>query len=344
MKITKKKLDDIKRCYVTSSISYDNKQHFIFSSEDPNVGCKSFSGDDFQIKEEIWKEPGGCMSIIPIPGKEKEILAIQEFYLKVSPSLSKLVWGKKIEDKWEFQDVLDLPYLHRFDLYKVDNKVYFIGATIATSKEHKEDWTVPGRIYVGEIPDNLEEGIKVEIIKDGLYRNHGYCGDVNEKGIPCGYFGSDEGIYKVEPPTNGETKWKIDKILNGTIGEIAIIDIDGDNEKEIMTIEPFHGNEIHIYKSIKDKWERVYTYENEIEFAHSLTSGTLRGVPSFIAGVRRKDAELFCVQYNNGKFITNVIDKGVGPANLFLVNQKHRDLILSANHTANEAAIYVITD
>lgn len=45
-------------------------------------------------KQNVWTIPGGCMSIVPIPGKEKEFLAVQEFYLKVTPSLAKIVWGK----------------------------------------------------------------------------------------------------------------------------------------------------------------------------------------------------------------------------------------------------------
>jgi len=50
------------------------------------------------------------------------------------------------------------------------------------------------------------------------------------------------------------------------------------------------------------------------------------------------------VQFVNGKYETTLIDKGVGPANLNVVNLKDRDLIHSSNHTQNEAAVYVITD
>ncbi len=42
MKITKKKLDDIKRCYAVSSMYYDDVNHYIFASEDPDVICESF--------------------------------------------------------------------------------------------------------------------------------------------------------------------------------------------------------------------------------------------------------------------------------------------------------------
>ncbi|MEG0576931.1 MAG: hypothetical protein RR500_03675 [Bacilli bacterium] len=341
MNIEKKKLADIERCYCASNIEINGKNHPVFASEDPNVGCIMFSGKEFEHQEIIWKEAGGCMSIIPIPNTQGEFLAIQEFYLKVSPSHSKIVWGKYTENGFIVKDILCLPFIHRFDIYEKNGINYFIGATIATSKENKEDWSVPGRIYVGTLPKDLREGIEIEILIDGLYKNHGYWHDNEEE---CGYFGSNQGIIKVTPPKDKKDLWKSEKIMEGQISEIAVIDIDCDGEKEIMTIEPFHGSDIHIYKKINGVYQVVYTYSNEIEFAHALVGGYLRKIPTFIAGVRRKDAELFYVQYVDGKFITKVIENGVGPANLLIVNEKDHDIIIAANHTKNEAAIYIVKD
>ena len=132
------------------------------------------------------------------------------------------------------KDVLQLPYIHRFDIYHKNGVNYFIGATIATAKQNKEDWSVPGRIYVGELPEDLNEGIQIEVLMDGLYRNHGYYRDAQHT---CGYFGSDQGIVKVTPPAHRGGQWQVEYVLSGTIGEIAVLDIDGDGEQEIMTIE-----------------------------------------------------------------------------------------------------------
>ena len=93
MKIEKIHLDDMKRCYCASNITFDNENHILLASEDPDVACNMYNTKDFTKKQNVWTKPGGCMSIIPIPGKEREFIAVQEFYLKVSPSLSKLVWG-----------------------------------------------------------------------------------------------------------------------------------------------------------------------------------------------------------------------------------------------------------
>ena len=343
MKIEKIHLDDIKRCYCASSIYMNQENHLLYASEDPNVICEMFSGKNFERKKVVWKEAGGCMSIIPIPNKENEFLAVQEFYLKVSPSLAKIVWGKYDEEKgWVVKDVLHLPYIHRFDIYRQDGINYFIGATIATSKENKEDWSVPGRIYVGVLPQDPSHGIDLTILCDGLYRNHGYWHG-KENGIDTGYFGSDQGILKIVPPLKQGESWSVEKILDGQIGEVATIDLDQDGELDLMTIEPFHGDTIKIYKKIEGNYQEVYRYDHKIDFAHTLVGCRLAGLNTFLAGVRREEAELFYVQYVDGKFVTEVIEKGVGPANLCVVNEEDRDLIVAANHTKNEAAVYVVT-
>ena len=342
MKIEKVHLDDIKRCYCASNLYMNGENHILLASEDPNVGCYMYHGDTFEQKEDVWKEAGGCMSIIQIPGKENEMLAVQEFYLKVSPSLSKIVWGRYVEGKgWTCKDVLSLPYIHRFDIYHEHGVNYFIGATIAESKVDKNDWSKAGKIYVGVLPEDPSQGIDLQILKEGLYRNHGYWHGY-EDGHNVGYFGSDQGILKVSPPREKNASWSYETILEGKIGEIATVDIDQDGIEEIMTIEEFHGNQIKIYKKLDGKYREVYKYDGIIDFAHTLVGTTLAGVPTFLAGVRREDAELCYVQYIDGTFVSNVIEKGIGPANLCVVHEKDRDLIVAANHSANEAAVYIV--
>lgn len=344
MKIEKIHLDDMKRCYCASNIMFDQENHILLASEDPDVACNMYNTSDFKEKKNVWTKPGGCMSIIPIPGKEREFIAVQEFYLKVSPSLSKLVWGKYNENnEWEFKDVVALPYCHRFDIYQKDGVNYLIVATIAESKKDKNDWSKPGKIYAGILSDDPSQGVELEVLQDGLFRNHGYW-HAKENGEDVGYFGSDQGILRVKPLGNGE--WEKTVILEGSIGEIATIDIDGDQEDEIMTIEPFHGDTIKIYKKIDGSYQEVYRYANKIDFAHTLVGAKLAGKNTFLAGVRREEAELFYVQYDqaNDQFKTTVIEKGVGPANLCVVNEKDRDLIVAANHTKNEAAVYIVTE
>ena len=47
-----------------------------------------------------------------------------------------------------------------------------------------------------------------------------------------------------------------------------------------------------------------------------------------------KDCELFVVTYEDGEYKVTMVDKGVGPANLCVVHEDNRDIIVGANHTA----------
>ena len=105
MKIEKIYLDYIKRCYSASHMFIDEKLYVFLASEDPESVCYSYTGEDFNERETVWDDRGGCMSIIPFENRKGEFLAVNEFYLKVTPSLSKIVWGKKTEDGWEIKDL-----------------------------------------------------------------------------------------------------------------------------------------------------------------------------------------------------------------------------------------------
>ena len=341
MKVQKIHLDEMYRCYATSAITLDDQLHLFYASEEKDYPCFAYSGKDFKDKKVIWEKGGGTMSMIPIPGRKNQFLAVNGFYLKETPSGAHLTWVTYDKQAgFILKDILHLPYLHRFDLYESKGKVYFIGATIAESKEHKEDWSKAGKIYVAELPQDLNQELHLKVIAEGMFHNHGYTRSLQNDG---GYFTSDQGIFKVTVPDH-LGNWKVEQILNKPVGEIAVIDIDNDGQEEVMTIEPFHGNVIKIYKKINGVYKDVYSYPYVIDFAHTLVGAKIRGVNSFIGGVRRESSDLFMVQFIKGKFETTLIDKGVGPANLNVVNLEECDLIHSSNHTQNEAAVYVITD
>ena len=126
MKIEKMHLDDIVRCYCASHIVIDGQFYALFASENPESECYSYTGENFEKKETVWNDRGGCMSIIPFEDRSGEFLAVTEFYLKVTPSLAKIVWGRKTENGWEIKDLFSLPYLHRFDIYHINGVDYII--------------------------------------------------------------------------------------------------------------------------------------------------------------------------------------------------------------------------
>lgn len=341
MKVEKIVIDSVKRCYSVQEIKLGDENYFFFASEDPFVGASLYKESNPQEKIECWKEPGGCMSLIPY--QKDKFFAVQDFYLKVSPSLSKLVVGEYKESGLEIKDLLHLPYLHRFDIFHQDDADYLLCATVAESKENKEDWSKAGKIYGAQIPEDLSQGIQLEVLQDGLFRNHGYS-RCEEEGRDCGVIASDQGIHRVFPPKKVGEQWEIQKVLDDVqVSEAVFLDIDGDGKKEMMTIEPFHGNQMKIYKLQEGHYVCDYIYPNKIDFAHALVAGTVLGQPTFIAGVRREDAELVLVQKVNGQYCETIVDTQGGPANLKLVHRDNEDYILAANHTQNEAVLYKLS-
>jgi hypothetical protein len=339
VKIIKKHLDEMYRAYSASSMEIDGELNLFVASEEKGYPCYSYSGKNFNHRHTVWDNGGGCMSIIPIPNRKNEFLAVRDFYLKETPSGARLVWGHLVDGEWVIETVIKLPYLHRFDVWDVDGEIYVVGATIADIKTAKDDWSHSGTIYYGKLPEVPTEGLDLKVLKKGLFKNHGYTRHMVD-GKPRGTFGCDQGVFEVIPSKNEE--WQVNQLMEGNISEVAWCDIDSDGKDELMTIEPFHGNSMKIYKYIDGKYTEIYTYPYEIDFAHTLVGTTLCGVPSFVGGIRRVDSELFYIQWVDGKCQETIIEKGAGPANVAVINLKDCDLIVSANHTKNEAAVYTV--
>ena len=78
MKIEKKYLDEMKRCYCASNISFDGENHVLLASEDPEVACNMYYGKDFEKKQNVWTIPGGCQSF-QFQEKRRNLLQYRNF-------------------------------------------------------------------------------------------------------------------------------------------------------------------------------------------------------------------------------------------------------------------------
>lgn len=63
---------------------------------------------------------------------------------------------------------------------------------------------------------NPSKGVELEILVDGLYRNHGFW-QTKKGGKDVGYFGSDQGILRVSAPEKRGGQWKTELIMEGHI-------------------------------------------------------------------------------------------------------------------------------
>jgi hypothetical protein len=244
---------------------------------------------------------------------------------------------------YEVTDILYLPYIHRFDLLTVGARHYFIGATLATVKAARDDWSSPGKIWVGEYTG--PGPLRIRALKDGLSRNHGYS-RLARDGVTHGLVTCEEGAFAVTPPPRPDDDWRIRQFMDWPISDIAAIDIDGDGEPEFATIEPFHGQYFRVYKKIGGRFVQVFEHPEVSEFYHVVVGATLSGEPVFIGGCRRGKQQLFYVRAKRKtplELEAVLIEAGVGPSNACVVHESGRDIIVAANREKAEAALYFVT-
>lgn len=343
MKFDKRVLAQLDRCYSTNSIVVDGQTRILLASEGKSP-CLAWAGPDYQQAQTVWEGPGGTMSIVPIPGTNGEFLAVQGFFRMFDCEEAKVVHVRPQADGgYAVRDVLALPYIHRFDLLSVGGRHWFIGCTLATTKATKDDWSNPGKIWIGEW--NGQEIAGLRVLKDGLTKNHGYSRLVQD-GVPRGLVTCEEGAFAVTPPLSTGGEWSIEQFMDWPISDISAIDIDGDGELEYATIESFHGNFFRVYKKIDGAFERIYEHPETTEFYHVVVGATLAGTPVFVGGCRRGKQQLFVV-HAAGKsplrLEATLIEEGVGPSNAYVLNEAGRDILVSANREIGQAALYFVS-
>ncbi|HZK70710.1 MAG TPA: hypothetical protein VFD03_04200 [Clostridia bacterium] len=341
MNINKRVLGNVDMVYATAIMNIKGQLNYIVASEGQN-SCIAYNSDSFE-KQTVWDSPGGTMNIVPIPGREDEFIATQKFFPIFDAKESKIVYAKLDNcNRWDIQPIMNIPYLHRFDIFELKGELHFIGCTLCSSKETKDDWSNPGKVYVGKLSNNIVEPFELTIIIGEITKNHGFC-STEWKGRKSYIVTGVEGAYVIYVPDN-EKDWEYEKILDHEVSDIAVVDIDGDGNMEIATIEPFHGNKAVIYKNISEKWMSIY--ECELEFGHVVWGGNILNKPSFIIGERKGSTKLICVQMKESleeDYAEYLIDNTGGTSNISVVHQLGKDIILAANREIGEVAIYELT-
>ena len=145
----------------------------------------------------------------------------------------------------------------------------------------KDDWSSPGKIWVGEYTG--VGPLQITVLKDGLTKNHGYSRLVQDS-VMRGLVTCEEGAFEVTPPQTPEGEWVVRQFMDWPISDISAIDIDGDGELEFATIEDFHGPYFRVYKKIDGTFRKIFEHPETSEFYHVVVGATLAGEPVFIGG------------------------------------------------------------
>ncbi|MCF8169125.1 MAG: hypothetical protein K9K38_01385 [Rhodoferax sp.] len=343
MNIEKRFLTSLNRCYSANHIVVDGQTRILVATEGEGP-CLAWLGPDYTESHSVWDGPGGTMSMVPIVGGNGAFLAVQKFFKMFQWEEAKVVHVRPLRaGGYAVTDALHLPYIHRFDLLPAHGTQYFIGCTLATTKASKEDWSNPGKIWVGEY--NGSGPLQVSVLKDGLAKNHGYS-RLTRNGVVSSLVTCEQGAFEVTPPQQPGAQWSIEQLMDWPISDISAVDIDGDGELEYATIESFHGRYFRIYKKINGAFAKVYEHPEVSDFYHVVVGTTLAGKPVFIGGCRRDKQQLFyvhAVRTEPLQLEACLIEEGVGPSNVHVMHEAGRDIIVSANREKAEAALYVVT-
>lgn len=342
MKLKKIKTHALEKCYAIAPLTYQGKQHILVAAEKVNP-CLLFDlyGN---LEETIWEGPGGTMSMVQVPGSDGVFLATQKFY---SPNDAKeagivLVSPRGLND-WNVRTIARLPFVHRFDILTRNGVHYLIACTLKSGHEHKDDWSMPGQIFACELPDHLDEYngeklLRLECIKGGLFKNHGYCRQEDEMGMYA-LTASENGIFRVTPPDEKHNEWSVVRLTKDPASDLAAVDFDGDGQAELIAIAPFHGDEIKIYHLSDGSYETVYQYGNPAEFGHAIWAGELYGRPAAIIGCRKGNREILGFTYDNG-YHAKVLETEAGAANVLCYMREGVECLAAANREIDEIAFY----
>lgn len=349
MKIEKKVISNLTKCYSIAPLHYQGADHILVAAEKVDK-CLLFDTEGNQ-EDVVWEEPGGVMTMVQVPGTDGQFLATHKFYSPNDSKEAKIVKVTPIEQgNWEVKTLVDLPFVHRFDILERNGVKYLIACALKSDHEYKDDWRFPGKVYVAVLPEDLsnfdeEHQLELKVIKDGMLKNHGYY-KVEDEGVQTSVISCDGGVFQFIPPADAEGEWEIRTLTTDAASDAVLVDFDEDGEKELAVIAPFHGDKVRFYKKKDGVFQMVYEFGESRDFLHSIFGGSLCGKPAFVTGHRKAERDLMAFTYNKEKetYEMEYIDRDCGSANVYHYVKDGKDMLVSTNREIDEVALYTITE
>ncbi|MBQ8994649.1 MAG: hypothetical protein IJ091_02425 [Oscillospiraceae bacterium] len=344
MRAVKKVIDHLNKCYAVAEFDYDGERHLISAAEKTDP-CYVYNLDGDRV-DTLWEGPGGVMTLCQYPlsdAGEPVLLATQKFYSPNNSAEAKIVYYTREGAVWKCNVLCDLPFVHRFGIVERNRVYYLVACTLKSAHAFKDDWTCPGRIWVAELPENIRDYDESNMLEfkplvSGLFKNHGFC-RCEEEGYSFVLVGTENGVYKVTPPASSEGEWSAECILDVPTSDMLYQDYDGDGEKELLILSPFHGDTLSVYKRVNGKYENVFTFGRKLPFLHAIWGATVSGKEYAFIGNRQADRELFALHYD-GEYVLDVLDTGAGPANCMFYKDGEKNMLIASNRETDEVALY----
>ncbi len=347
MKVNKRVIDSLSKCYAVAPLQYNGRGHIIVAAEKKDP-CFLYDMDG--VKEDtVWTEPGGTMSIVQIPDSNGEFLATHQFYSANASLNAKIVYVKHDGKKWKIRTLIELPFIHRFDIISRNGINYLFACTLKSDHRYKDDWSSPGKVYAGILPRDIDKSIDektfyLEIVKDNLQKNHGYTRD-GYKEMQTAIVSAENGVFRFVPPENSNSSWTVEQFIDTPASDAVLTDLNNDGKKEMLVISPFHGDKITIYEQENGAYQQRYVYPEPAEFSHAITCGKICGKEVAIVGHRKGKRNLLLFSYDSEKkeYTADIVDHDTGAANVCLFKHNGKDILVSANREIDEIAVYEFT-
>lgn len=347
MKVEKKVISNLTKCYSIAPLHYKGRDHILVAAEKTDR-CIMFDLDGNE-EETIWSEPGGVMTMVQVPGTDGQFLATHKFYSPNDSKEAKIVIAEPGEGGWKVRTLVDLPHVHRFDILQRNGKNYLIACALKSGHEFKEDWSMPGKVYAAVLPEDLssfdeEHQLELTVIKEDMLKNHGYY-RVTDEGINTGIVSADCGVFQFIPPETEDGQWEIKTLLESAASDAVLLDMDGDGEKELAVLSPFHGDKISIYKKKDGQFLPVYEYERPAEFTHAIFGGLICGKPTVVIGHRKGERNLIAFTWNpdTASYESQILDEDCGSANVYKYSVGGVERMVSTNREIDEVALYTFS-
>ena len=340
MRVERKSIATMSMPYAVATVRLGGRVRTVAATEDHGKTIIS-SPPDWEAQEML-AEPGGCMSVAQPAGSER-LFAIYGCFpgYQFHHAAVYEILPKEGGQASDLRSIFPLPFAHRICFATRKGTEYLISANLARTKKSPDDWADPGAVHAAVVPDSPEGEWVQESILGELHKNHCmYSGILQGRRVLM--IGGAEGLFSFDLDAD-EEGWEARPILNHEISEVVAIDLNGDGFEELVTIEPFHGNQLVVYRRDGTAWSRVGEYS--LEYGHGVCGGLVNGKRVLVVGNRAGDGnlELFIPEVTADLRLTRrVVAGGVGAANVALVEHEGESWIVAANQRESEVVAYRI--
>jgi hypothetical protein len=325
--------------YAVGTYVVDGETCLVAATEEH--GPAAISRPPFVNGAEMLSGPGGCMALVQrSPG---ELYSIMGCFVGYQFQTGAIYQIRRSGPGWIAGRILGLPFAHRMEFVRRAGTDYLLAASIAADKKDAADWSRPGSVYVSEVPAAPGRPWSLRPVLEGIHRNHGLLAGPF-LGRPSVLVSGAEGIFAADLDGAGRD-WGFERVMERETSELALIDLDGDGSVELITIEPFHGSSLRVYRPGRKGWSPAW--EGKLDFGHCLLAQKIDGLASLLVSNRAGSRDLLLLRWNRGRGArmlgepsVTVLEAGAGAANMTVLRHEGRDLIFATNQAAGEIACY----